>query len=187
MTKKVGYFSAYYRGLECLLGMWKDIKKEVPDAELHIYYGWESWVGLEGKDSFYLRMTRKLDELKDYGVIEHGRVSHTELADRMKECQVWAYPTEFPEINCITALKANAAGCKPVITSVAALTETGGPEATYFDTKVIYTDDYTKKKFKDEIIKQLNNPDNDKSKQTEFAKKHDWSEIAKQWEVVING
>ena len=89
MTKKrinsVGYFSAYYRGLECLLNMWPEIRRGVPNATLDVYYGWESWVGLEGEDDFYHRMCAKFEELKSEGVTVHGRVSHEELAKAMQE------------------------------------------------------------------------------------------------------
>ncbi|NDD86076.1 glycosyltransferase family 1 protein, partial [bacterium] len=71
----VGYFSAYYRGLECLLGMWETIREKVPDATLDVYYGWESWVGLQGEDDFYHRMEQRFRELADKGVTVHGRVS----------------------------------------------------------------------------------------------------------------
>jgi glycosyltransferase involved in cell wall biosynthesis len=80
----VGYFSAYYRGLECLLGMWPKIREQVPDATLDVYYGWESWVALQGEDDFYERMERRFEELKTQGVTVHGRVSHVELAKAMR-------------------------------------------------------------------------------------------------------
>jgi FkbM family methyltransferase len=38
--KRIVYGSSYDRGLEHLLKMWPDIRKEVPDAELRIFYGW---------------------------------------------------------------------------------------------------------------------------------------------------
>ena len=38
---RVIYTSSYDRGLEHLLKMWPDVKKSVPDAELHIFYGWQ--------------------------------------------------------------------------------------------------------------------------------------------------
>jgi glycosyltransferase involved in cell wall biosynthesis len=120
----VGYFSAYYRGLECLLKMWPSIRLAVPTATLDVYYGWESWVALQGEDDFYERMERLFQDLKGSGVTVHGRVSHEELARAMGEIQVWAYPTEFAEIHCITALKAQEAGCYPVVTNVGALPET---------------------------------------------------------------
>ena len=38
---KIFYGSSYDRGLMHLLLMWKEIKKEIPDATLEIYYGWK--------------------------------------------------------------------------------------------------------------------------------------------------
>jgi glycosyltransferase involved in cell wall biosynthesis len=104
----------------------------------------------------------------------------------MSESKVWAYPTEFSEIFCITAIKANLAGCKPVITDVAALKETGGPSATLIETDVIYSDQYAQKKFIDATVKALKE-DHDTSEQIEWAKQYDWSNVAKQWEDIING
>ncbi len=190
MNKKrhsVIYASAYYRGLECLLTMWPKIREQVPDATLDVAYGWESWLALQGEDDFYHRMERKFDELKDQGVTVHGRLSHEDLASLMAECEVFAYPTEFPEIFAITAVKMNAAGCKPVITNVAALAETGGPNATFIRTKKIYSDEYKQEKFIAEVVKALNAPLTAEQIETQrkWAFAQDWSEIAKQWSAVI--
>lgn len=175
----VGYFSAYYRGLECLLRMWPAIRKAVPDATLDVYYGWESWVALEGEDAFYHRMEAKFEELKDEGVTVHGRVSHKELAKAMKQTQVWAYPTEFPEIHCITALKAQEAGCYPVVTNVAALNETV-QSGVKIKCQNIYSDEYKQKKFVDAVVDALKN-----NKIGEPVPETDWADVAKAWENVI--
>lgn len=185
-ANSVIYPSAYYRGLERLLAMWPKIKEQVPDATLDIYYGWQSWVTMEGEDDFYKRMLVKFKEMKKLGVTEHGRVDHKTLAQKMGESKVWAYPTEFPEIFCITAVKANLAGCKPVITDVAALKETGGPSATMIETDIIYSDQYAQKKFVDAVVKSLKE-EHDSTDQTEWAKQFDWSNVAKQWKDVIDG
>ena len=182
MTKRknsVGYFSAYYRGLETLLDMWSAIRREVPDATLDVYYGWESWVALQGEDDFYDRMEAKFKELESEGVTVHGRVSHQELAKAMKEIQVWAYPTEFQEIHCITALKAQEAECYPVTTNVAALAETVQSGET-IKTKRIGSDEYKQLKFVNAVVSAL--------KQLKTGTKVpncDWSDIAKQWDAVI--
>ena len=34
------YGSSYDRGLEHLLKLWPDVIKEVPNAQLRIFYGW---------------------------------------------------------------------------------------------------------------------------------------------------
>ena len=175
----VGYFSAYYRGLECLLDMWESIKEQVPEATLDVYYGWESWVALQGEDDFYERMEQRFAELADKGVTVHGRVSHEELAKAMKQTQVWAYPTEFPEIHCITALKAQEAGCYPVTTNVAALAETVQC-GTQIKTRKIYTDQYKQKKFVEAVVSALL-----EEKTGKPVDNSDWSDVAKQWDAVI--
>lgn len=175
----VGYFSAYYRGLECLLDMWPSIKKEVPDATLDVYYGWESWVANEGEDAFYDRMEEKFAKAESQGVIVHGRVGHDELAKAMNETQVWAYPTEFPEIHCITALKAQEAGCYPVVTSVAALKETVQC-GTMIRSRKIYTDEYRQQQFIDAVVDALK-----KNKTGEPVKGVDWLDVAEEWHGFI--
>lgn len=175
----VGYFSAYYRGLECLLKMWPKIRAQVPDATLDIYYGWESWVAFQGEDDLYHRITSKLEELKDQGVTEHGRVSHEELAKVMKQTQVWAYPTEFQEIHCITALKAQEAGCYPVTTNVAALNETV-QSGVKISSKNIYMDEYKQEKFIEAVVDALKN-----KKAGTPVPNADWSDVAKVWDSFI--
>lgn len=180
------YPSAYYRGLETLVDVWTDVKKEVPEATLDIYYGWQSWVSNEGEDAFYHRMCEKLEKAKDLGVTEHGRLDHVTLAKKYLESKVWAYPTEFSEIFCITAVKANLAGCKPVITDVAALAETGGPSATFIEADNIKSNEYAKKKFVKELVKALKE-EHDTKEQKAWAKKFDWTNVAKDWKDAFNG
>lgn len=175
----VGYFSAYYRGLECLLRMWPAIRKAVPGATLDVYYGWESWLALQGEDDFYHRMEALFEELKDHGVTVHGRVSHTELAKAMSEIQVWAYPTEFPEIHCITALKAQEAGCYPVTTNVAALNETV-QSGVKIATKKIYTDQYKQEKFIEAVVDALKN-----NKSGTPVGGVGWGDVAREWDRHI--
>ncbi len=175
----VGYFSAYYRGLECLLDMWPAIRAIVPDATLDIYYGWESWVAMEGQDAFFHRMEQKFADLKDHGVTVHGRVSHKELAKAMKEIQVWAYPTQFAEIHCITALKAQEAGCYPVVTNVAALQETVQC-GDKIRTKRIYIDEYKQKQFIKAIVDALR-----EGKTGTPVSRCDWRDVALSWDSEI--
>lgn len=184
MTKRknsVGYFSAYYRGLECLLDMWPAIRAKVPDATLDVYYGWESWVALEGEDDFYVRMCKKFDALADHGVTVHGRVSHKELAKAMQGIQVWAYPTQFDEIHCITALKAQEAGCYPVVTNVGALKETV-QSGDKIRSQRIYMDEYAQEKFVKTVVSAL-----EEDKTGTPVPNCDWSDVAKSWDKEIKG
>lgn len=159
--------------------MWPTIRAAVPDATLDVYYGWESWVAIEGEDNFYTRMCELFDELKSSGVTVHGRVSHEQLAQAMKETQVWAYPTEFPEIHCITALKAQEAGCYPVVTTVAALNETV-QSGVKIDTQHIYTDEAKQAEFIAAVVAALI-----EEREGTPVPNVDWADVAKQWSTII--
>jgi glycosyltransferase involved in cell wall biosynthesis len=182
------YSSAYYRGLECLLNMWPEIKKAVPGATLEIFYGWQSWIAFQGEDAMYHRIVKLLEDLKDQGVTEHGRVSHLQLQEEMEKSSVWLYPTEFQEIHCITALKQNLAGNKIVCTDVAALKETAGPNATFIETDRLYSDGYSQGKFVKAAIDALKTSLTEEQIKTQqdWAKKFTWNNVAKQWAEVID-
>lgn len=119
------YSSGPVRGLEALLQMWPTIKKNIPQAELHVYYGWISFAE-EHKNNpdviSWISMMKNL--IKQDGITDHGRVSQDRLAAELLQSSVWLYPTNFIEIHCITALEMQAAGVIPVTTGFAALNET---------------------------------------------------------------
>jgi glycosyltransferase involved in cell wall biosynthesis len=178
-TYSAGYFSSYDRGLHVLLEMWPLIHKALPEATLNIYYGWETFdLRLKrepGLNNFKQYILKKLDELSSMGVTENGRVNHADLAKVMKEISVWLYPTEFEEINCITALKAAEAGMHQVCTRVAALSETA-PNATFIESQNIYTDTKAQKDFVDQAIKALISPVPSQPPSLRY-----WPDIAQVW------
>ena len=184
-NNRVIYTSSYDRGLEHLLGMWGDVKKEVPEAELHVFYGWQLF------DKFYtttnpnpasvMWKNKMVELMKQDGITDHGRVPQPELAEEYKKSGIWAYPTHFGEINCISAIKAQAYGCEPVVVNYAALKET-----VQYGRKVegdIY-DEETKNEFKKQLIEALKNPMSEE-KREEMSKwawdKYSWLKIADQW------
>lgn len=186
-NKRIIYTSSYDRGLQHLLEMWPDIRKAVPDAELEVFYGWQLF------DKFYSSnpssMAWKANIVKmlgQEGVVKHGRLSQPELALEMQECGIWAYPTHFGEINCISAIKAQAYGCEPVVINYAALKET-----VQFGRKIngdIY-DDETKEEYKKQLIDALLHPMSEEARQEmmQWAKeKYSWDKLAKEWKVIFN-
>lgn len=132
--KRVVYSSSPDRGLYTLLTMWPTIRSAVPDAELHIYYGFENWeksVAAGVRTDHPWLSAEMLAEIKRTiattpGVTMHGRVSPSALAVEFMSSGVWAYPTWFSETSCITAMQAQAAGLYCIATPVAALNETVG-------------------------------------------------------------
>lgn len=122
--------SSYDRGLREVLENWPKIKLEIPDATLHIAYGWETrekMARANGPDSVkqFERVKADTEKLMDQEGITHlGRISHEQVAKELLEADVWGYPTWWPEISCITAMKAQAGGAIPVVAPTAAVAET---------------------------------------------------------------
>jgi glycosyltransferase involved in cell wall biosynthesis len=123
---KMVYSSCPTRGLEIILDAWPVIKKEVPKAELHVYYGWknfdEQYRDNPEKRKWKQDMKQKMRNLD--GVFEHGRIGHRELGAEFLSADVWPYPCTFPEISCISAMWAQCAGAVPVVVPYAAVDET---------------------------------------------------------------
>lgn len=167
---KVIYASSYDRGLENLLEMWPDVKKAVPQAELHVFYGLGNYKKLVQDGLADPKFLEKINaQLKQDGVFDHGRVGHKELAKEFASSGVWAYPTEFPEISCITAMKAQAYGCIPVTTGFAALAET---QKRGFKIPL--------SEFKDKLISVLNG-ECVALEDFDFS----WESVAKEWDAFL--
>jgi len=179
--KRVLYTSAPNRGLDCLLQMWPKIKEQVPEAELHWAYGWETFDKLQETNPLARQFKDNvLRLLEQPGVTTHGRIGHEALAELMLSGGVWAYPTEFDEIYCITAIKMQAAGCVPVCTDVAALNETV-QFGTKIVTKNIYKDPESQEKFIAAVVEALNNPPDRKAMMEWARTKCSWGYVADQW------
>jgi len=126
------FSSSPNRGLDTLVLNFPHVKARVPDAELHIYYGWDCWEA-------FARARGATDELAQIaqfkkfvtdrahpgsGIHMHGRVGQRELAEAFMRAKVWPHWTQFTETSCISAMEAQAAGCVAVHSGVAALAET---------------------------------------------------------------
>ena len=178
---KVAYTSSYDRGLEHLLTLWPKVRSAVPDAELHIYYGWQLFDKFYSNNPSSMKWKDHMLEMMRYeGVADHGRLPQPLLARELKTCGVWAYPTHFGEINCISALKAQVYGCEPVVVEYAALEET-----VHFGRKVkgdIY-DTETQEAFLKELLDALKNPLSDEKREDMMA----WAKSHYSWDKIIDG
>ena len=177
------YASSYDRGLANLLVIWPKIKEKVPDAELHIFYGWVLF------DSFYrdnperMAWKAKMKEMmRQPGIFEHGRISQPELIKEFQKAGIFTYPTDFQEISCQNAMFAQKYGAIPVTTDFAALSET----VKYG--KKVNTDitcNEGKEEYTQVLIDALTNTQWQKEERTRMMEgiKDDfkWETIAKQW------
>ncbi len=106
------YFSRPSRGLAEAVRAFRLIRKQIPDASLHVCsYSVREKIE-DDPDMLYL-MSLKAEE----GVVVHGSLSKTELAQLLQKNQICLYPnTSNLETFCIVAIEAMAAGL-PVVSS----------------------------------------------------------------------
>lgn len=129
--------SSYDRGLETVLGLWPVIKKNLPDASLDIFYGWnmydksiEQWKRFNATQTsaleiFKSKIEKQMQHLGASGnanITHHGRVNQETLASYMLGADIWPFTTQFMETFCITAIEMQAAGVIPIASNLAALT-----------------------------------------------------------------
>lgn len=183
--KKVIYGSSADRGLDILVRqIWPKVKAQVPDAELVWAYGWDAYDAVHKGDADKGKWKWELKrDMYNVGVKELGRLSHEDLAKEMMSCSVWAYPTSFPEICCITAIKTQAAGVEPITSGYAALQETVVKHES--NIQDIHNKPAALKRFTNRLIKALQNPisDEDRAKVAKLVlEKYTWDRIAKEWD-----
>lgn len=186
-TKRMIYTSSYDRGIQHLLLRWKEVKDEIPEAELHLFYGWGLYDQMADKGFRDPSFKEKMVELmKQDGVYEHGRIGHKKLNKEFQRSGLWVYPCHFEEISCISAMKAQANGCVPVVVDYAALSET---VKSGVKVKGCASD----KEVVDEYIKALIDVLKDTDKQEELRKEvvlhkdeFSWSGVADEWDKEFN-
>lgn len=185
------YASCPTRGLETVLLWWEQIRKEIPDAELDVYYGFHPTLmkQCEAKDPYsraIAQCVRRIDELrKQPGVNWHGFVGHDVLHEGFSKCGLWLYPTQFPEISCITAMKMQAHGVVPVCSTIGAL-----PETVTHGVKIPNIDTLEGQKlWCDSVIALAKNPPS-KEERVEMAKaaraRFSWKAVCDQWDGIFS-
>lgn len=182
--KKVVYASSPDRGLDIILEhIWPRVVAAVPEAELHIYYGWENFDSAANLPGYeWLReFKRKVTELfvNSKNVIQHGRIPQDRLAREFQSAAIWLYPTYFHETYCITAIEAQLGGAIPITNHLAGLAETV-KSGIILEGDV--HDSNTQAKYVESVIQVLTNPDEHLHKLVrENAPAQSWAAVAKKF------
>jgi glycosyltransferase involved in cell wall biosynthesis len=180
------YASSPDRGLWILLYIFERVKEVVPDAELHVFYGFQNLkkvleVQPEAECGVHMQEISQL--LETPGVTHHGRVPQQELAVEWLKSAVWCFPTGFPETSCITCMDAQALGAIPVTNPLWALEDNvqhgvmvhGDP----------YTDVLCRSRYVHEIVRLLLDEERQASIRAEMMpwaqQKFDWENVVEQW------
>lgn len=180
---KLVYASRYYRGLEfMLIWGWPIIKREIPEAELHIYYGWTKRESGKGSIPWKQKMTELMDQP---GVFEHGIVGHKQLMEEKSTSAIHYYGCSYEEIDCVSLRESAMVGCVPVTTNYAVIKEKdycikvdGDPSAKETQEALAYR-----------VVELLKNPQelaDLREKIQENVKNETWENVAPLWLKNIN-
>lgn len=174
---KLIWASSYDRGLEPALTYgWPIIKKAIPEAELHVFYGWNLFDRIFSANPERQAWKKKIEDLMSQeGIVHHGRVSQRELIKEKASAAVHFYPTTFEEIDCISVRESAAAGCTPFTTAYAALEGREYCATTEGDPNAKETQEAIAEKVVEFIKEGKHKVDLSK------AKEENWEEISKQW------
>jgi tetratricopeptide (TPR) repeat protein/glycosyltransferase involved in cell wall biosynthesis/2-polyprenyl-3-methyl-5-hydroxy-6-metoxy-1,4-benzoquinol methylase len=119
------------RGLDVVLELFPRVRERFPDAELHVFYGFD--MARKKRPAFMAAVERMA---RHPGVTLHGWVGQERLAEEYLRAAVDYYPAltpadhqfdetgqQFPETYCISVVEAQAAGCVPITPAWGALGE----------------------------------------------------------------
>jgi glycosyltransferase involved in cell wall biosynthesis len=122
--RRMMYASSPDRGLLVLLYIFSRVREIIPDAELHVFYGFQNLDKMLARDPSLscaddVREIQRL--MQQPGVHHHGRIPQPQLAEEWLKSGIWCYPTMWPETSCITSMDAQALGAIPVVNPIWAL------------------------------------------------------------------
>jgi glycosyltransferase involved in cell wall biosynthesis len=184
------------RSLDVLPELFQRVKKRVPTAKLTWVYGWHNF------DDYYKNDKEKMEwkdatiqKMNEVGINAIGRVTQKEAMELCAKAQVFAYPSEFAEIDCISVKKAQAVGAIPVTTDFGALNE-----SVAFGHKVHskknkdnwsmpyqftfgLTDREGQDQWVDACVSALQEKADIKA-MTKWAKRFSWDVVAREWGII---
>lgn len=162
--------------------MWPTIRASFPDATLDIAYGWDLFIkGYANNPERMAWMDRLNEQMKQPGITHHGRLGKQELWGFRSQCGIWTYPTDFFEINCITALESQADGLVPVTMDYGALQET---VQSGVRVKGDIYDEEAQAEYLKELLSMMGDEKRwleESEKAKKFARAYVWDTIAKTW------
>lgn len=185
--------SSLDRGLDNVLYLWPFIKKEIPEAELHVYYGILNW-----KEACKLRNDqdglKKIEEIeanmKQPGIFNHGRKGQKELAEEICKASILLYPGWFSETFYIGGIEAQYAGVPVIANKYAGLITTLGDSAMLFGNEDAYWP-YSKEG-REQFLAETLSVLKDRKKWQEWsdkgrenAKKYSWAKCALRWKELF--
>ncbi len=183
------YASSPDRGLDTLLVAFPMIRRLYPEAELHVFYGFDNWnkaIEASGDEGWRGSRDRILAMLRQPGVYEHGRVDQARLAEEYLRSDIWFYPTHFTETYCISALEAQMAGALCVCSRLGGLISTVGNRGVLIDGDPI-SREYLMRSI-GALMEVLNDPERKAdlvARGRAWAREQTWHNRAAEWHALF--
>jgi predicted O-linked N-acetylglucosamine transferase (SPINDLY family) len=192
------------RSIEAFLDCFALIKQQVPAATAQWAYGWGMWDVTNASSPQKMAWKAAIQaRMRELGVTERGRLSHTEVAALYHRAAIFAYPSEMAEIDCISLSKAMAAGAIPITTDFAAMGEKAGHGGVFLHSNKTkddwtqpgqfhfeITDPAQKAQFIAEAVKLLRNPPGEEERESmrQWARStFEWNSVADAWHRLLIG
>lgn len=115
------------RSLSATLDCYEMIKRRVPQAKLKWAYGWNIF-DIHFRGSSAMKEWKRVLQMRmqELGVDNVGRLGHEDADKLYLQANIFAYPSEIADTDCISLSKAMAAGAVPITTKFAAMAEKAG-------------------------------------------------------------
>lgn len=113
------------RCIEGLLDLCDELTlNNLKDIKVYWAYGWsDSLINSNNKNirEWVINIKNRIKKTSNFK--ELGRLNHNEIEKLLYTNKIYAYGTNFPEIDCISLTKAMAAGCIPIVSNNSVLGE----------------------------------------------------------------
>lgn len=180
---KIVWTNSPDRGLEYAVQTMDLVRKEIPDAELHVYYGFNNM------DKY--GMKEQADNLRHLFTTRpwikyHGNVDQSTLSQELMTSSVWLYTSTFYETFCISAIEALSARAWPVVRKFGALKSTMkvAEENSWADILDVEMSAETVPYFADKVVSAIREK---KWEKIEFDPDSvSWSSLAAEWARMFN-
>lgn len=188
------------RGLWHVLDVFDHVRRQVPEATLHVGYDFERQFALRRWESSALGETlwdcrRRLAETP--GVVNLGALTREQTIAEQLACQVHLWPSEPPnvgsQIHGMTQMECGAAGAALVLSDTEAFPEVFGEAATILPVPGTYLVDaerrYDAEDWSEAVVGLMRDPAawaEASRKARALAEGHTWSHVVARWQAMLD-
>jgi len=190
------------RSLEAFIDCFEQIRRHVPTARAMWAYGWHGWDNYPDLDPTRRGWKTLMQaRMREVGIEELGRLNHSAIVALYRRANVFAYPSEMAEIDCISLSKAMAAGAIPVTTDFGAMGDKAGHGGVFLHSAKTkddwiqpgqfhyeITDPALRARFVQETVRLLLDPPSEEAREPMRAwarSTFDWQRIAGLWHQML--